>query len=893
MLGLDIHGDDDSLSGRSLENDTAESPIGPLSDADMDGIVIGPSTEPDSDENPFAQLADPSPMARYHAKAKVNKYVVDGQEVEETVFSFPVPGDSSLPAEREKYAGRHGDAHAQAKRMSEYLSRKVEGHQNQDVDTPLAEANEFLDGMVAAQAPMDQRAEAYWLFLRAFLPHPLGGRPSFKLIKRQASEGVPFTTRGAITAFKAAREHRPLLRDLLPIMPPEMTPELIYIFAVALVDEQHIPPHAMRSMIGGSLAAVRRDGCEAGEATPPSTDQPDSTSSSPNALTPYPSSHLSKVAAEAADEVPAHKWELDLHFPLILSHFPTADFRGALVALNDLRAAARWQREQAIAAGRKWPGAASRPLVNCYTAVMSLWVRAIFAGYKGHGRRGRRIGSGVPYRLAVDLGNLMVPNTRATSAREAATAHPGDIASDRAVLSTLAAADPMLSLVTGLLSASATKTYDDRYHHRNPFLAAWLNAERIAHNYHIAAGVWEQISGQSVAASIAGYKAPLPPSPEAYEILLRMLKSLQPTSFRPLVSTIFNGGKGDVPSDLFDILMSCLSMVPHRAPTDWSELVAPWASLPPTTEPDPSRPVPPPPRPVPGPDLPLMFVLLEEYQHMLRPRTLNSVGEAVIRAARHGAIPTRTKGRTNHLALSTSSLDRTTAAEWGWLNSVLSEKETAEARRGGREAEELPQFPITLEDLWKEDAQRFKQQLGRGDGTSIAPLDDASSTSALVERLMPALKRTLFDTILTAARQRGVEGSAAEVFAAELKTLRADMNVGEDTQRLAETDVASYVTAGMNDAVDAASEAKTAPVGVGADQSESTRGRGRRPRHQEYSLEPDGADIAQEEQRRPITVTVEMKEGVRRKPRRKTGSGKRKQAQSALLAMMEGKGWGR
>lgn len=660
--------------------------------------------------------------------------------------------------------------------MRTQLSASSDKHKRGDLGRVLSAAHHFLNHSLQADDDKPQRAEAYKLFQSEFLRHSRGASPAVSLIRRQISERVPMTTEGAVIAFKAARNRAPRLREILPIVPKDVSVELIYIYANALVEEGQAP-QAVREMIGTSLAAVRSEAAEAAQA-----------SSFPSS-SPAPQRSQRSSSSTGITEVPPHEWDFELHLPLINAHFPTSDFRGALRALNDLRTGARMAREKALEEGRAWPGTARRPIVNCYTAIMSLWVRSMFAGYTGHGRAGRRLGSGVPHRLAVDLGNLLAPvpgksarqakrphSANTPEAREAPPqANRGTPVSATLLTSALADGNPMLSLTAG----SSLDGTPRRYRHLQPFLAAWFNAERVAGNTELAAAVWEQISGQTVAQSISGAKPPHRPSPDAYEILLKLLKANPPPSFRPLVSTILDDGKGEITPELLDTLLSCVVAPPIRTAIDWSSIASPWPS---TTTPSPTTQLSRPPPAAPAPDLALAFVLLEEHKHLLRPRSLNLAGAAIIHSARRGANPTRYRGDALRHVLSPDSGTGPSMDEWTWLNIVLWDTEKAEALRSGRPPASLPAFPLgpasEYDVLAANSIGQEREAKGGKRDEELPPL---------VHTVLPAVRRLLLNTVLVAARQRGVEGPASEIFMGELRALQDDMRgavpagVGEGT----------------------------------------------------------------------------------------------------------------
>ncbi|CAK9779605.1 hypothetical protein CC85DRAFT_288981 [Cutaneotrichosporon oleaginosum] len=651
----------------------------------------------------------------------------------------------------EPYIGPHGTAIQHQRWMERHLSAITDGERTSDVSTPLRAAHEFLDGQAGN---MEERSEAYWRFLREFLKHPLGGRPALDLVRRQAAEGVPFTVAGAITAFKAARNFRPVLRELLPILPAEMTTELIYIFAVALVNEQRVSPDAVRELIGQSLAAVRGDerGVEGPAGTLP--DASFSPSGAQNAASaqaaPFPHAMRTPPSKTRA-EVATIEWSPELFFPVILAHVPHADFRGVLRTLNDLRAAVRLRRERTIAAGGAWPGENAQAITKCYTAVMSLWLRSQLAEEKSHlGRVGRRLGSAVPHRLAVDLGNLLAP-AAGVSAPEAG----GSIVA--------AAAEPILALDHALDAADTAAMRDEKYHFRYPFLSAWFNAERVAGNVGIASGVWALLSGQSIAASVAGLRPPRTPTAEAYVALFRLLRQYPPASYRPVASTVL---EGEVTTEVLNMMLSAASFVPKRARTDWAALSPPWD--PPGRQPFPA------PAHVPSPDLPLIFVLAEEHTHLMNHQSVNILCAALLRAAR---IITAARGA-EHPVLLSAPESALTMAEWKWLEQSLWATEMAEAQRTNRAAHKPPPIPVDAADLW--DTERWRGQMAEGEGRA---------RWLLVDHVVRPLRRQLVESMIDMARLRGEKGSNAEVFTAELRTLQAHMRpldssaVGEDRAR--------------------------------------------------------------------------------------------------------------
>lgn len=174
----------------------------------------------------------------------------------------------------------------------------------------------------------------------------------------------------------------------------------------------------------------------------------------------------------ATTQGPEGEWSYDVLAALVYSHFPSLDFRGALVALGALRSKAQKDKAVALEKGEPWPptDGSLDVLKSSYTDVMSLWSRSRFHTTK----RNPRINSAVPSKLAADLVQL------------------------------LRAGEEEVELPPG-------------------FLNTWFNAERIAQNDANVNRVWEYMSGSSIDATLEG-KIARPVDRDAIIAFLKYLK---------------------------------------------------------------------------------------------------------------------------------------------------------------------------------------------------------------------------------------------------------------------------------------------------------------------------------------------------------------------------------
>ncbi|EKD02766.1 hypothetical protein A1Q2_02996 [Trichosporon asahii var. asahii CBS 8904] len=169
---------------------------------------------------------------------------------------------------------------------------------------------------------------------------------------------------------------------------------------------------------------------------------------------------------------PEEEWSYDVLAALVYSHFPSLDFRGALVALGALRTKAQKDKAAALKNGQLWPptDGSLDVLKTSYADVMSLWSRSRFHRTK----RNPRLNSTVPSKLAADLVQLLRADEEEVELAPA-------------------------------------------------FLNTWFNAERIAENHTNVNKVWEHISGSSIDATLEGHIA-RPVDRDAIVAFLKYLK---------------------------------------------------------------------------------------------------------------------------------------------------------------------------------------------------------------------------------------------------------------------------------------------------------------------------------------------------------------------------------
>lgn len=272
-----------------------------------------------------------------------------------------------------------------------------------------------------------RRSVQYGLLLAAFLRDAPGCDPhltavnhdsAWTLLRRQRTEQVPLS---AWVAPRVLNVLRPGLREFLPLL-PEMR-ERDYAQMLRLLVKDYAPePAALRQLVTNARG-------------------------------------------------PEERWGYDVHAALVYSHFPSVDFRGALVALGALKAKVMRDKEEALREGRPWPPPDITVVEASYAEVMALWSQSRFTRTK----RNARLNSTVPAKLAADL----------------------------------------VSVLRGADGGDVTLP--------GPFLNAWFNAERIAQNHAHLDKVWRFMSGSSIDETLDGHIA-RPVDREALIALLKYLK---------------------------------------------------------------------------------------------------------------------------------------------------------------------------------------------------------------------------------------------------------------------------------------------------------------------------------------------------------------------------------